>query len=30
MSEFFELPEGAAGGRADLSMIPLEEVFHLD
>jgi L-rhamnose mutarotase len=27
MSAFFELPEGAT---ADASMVPLEEVFHLD
>lgn len=27
MEEFFELPEG---GKADTSMSPLEEVFHLD
>ena len=27
MAEFFELP---AGGRPDTSMLPLEEVFHLD
>jgi L-rhamnose mutarotase len=27
MSEFFELPEGAL---PDQSMVPLEEIFHLD
>jgi L-rhamnose mutarotase len=29
MGEFFELPSGESGGRADLSLKRLDEVFHL-
>jgi L-rhamnose mutarotase len=30
MAEFFELPSGERGGRADLGLVRLDEVFHLD
>ena len=30
MAPFFQLPDGERGGRADLSLERLEEVFHLD
>ena len=30
MAQFFELPDGAGGGRADLSLRRLAEVCHLD
>jgi len=29
MAEFFELPDGERGGRADLGFTRLDEVFHL-
>ena len=30
MAEFFELPGGEPGGRVDIGLERLEEVFHLD